>query len=87
MRRLTRMLAAGLLAAGTVLTAAGAASAAPATARQATCPAGSTEVADVPIFVQPGSIRYFVGTPNNLTSGAAAILKPRENSTTEWVFC
>jgi len=87
MRPLTRMLAAGLLATGTVLTAAGAASAAPATARQAACPAGSTEVADVPLFVQPGSVRYFVGTPNNLTSGAAAILKPRENSTTEWVFC
>jgi hypothetical protein len=86
-RRLTCMLAAGLLAAGTVLPAAGAASAASAIARRATCPAGSTEVADVPLFVQPGSVRYFVGTPNRLASGAAAFLKPSENSTTKWVFC
>jgi len=80
------MLAAGMLAAGTVLTAVGAASAAPATAHQPTCPAG-TALGVAHIWVQPGSVRYFLGTPNNLSSGVAAFLKPSENSTTEWLIC
>jgi len=86
MRRLTSMLAAGLLATGTVLTAAGAASAAPAAARQPTCP-GGTALGVAHIWVQPGSVQYFLGTPNNLSSGAAAFLKPSANGTTEWLIC
>ena len=86
MRRLTSMLAAGLLAAGTVLTAAGAASAAPAAARQPTCP-GGTAVAVAHIWVRSNSVQYFLGTPNNLSSGAAAFLKPSANSTTAWLIC
>ena len=86
MRRLTAMLAAGLLAAGTVLTAGGAASAAPAAARQPTCP-GGTALGVAHIWVQPGSVQYFLGTPNNLSSGAAAFLKPSANGTTEWLIC
>src|SRR6516225_4455267 len=82
MRRLTAMLAAGLLAAGTVLTAGGAASAAPAAARQPTCP-GGTALGVAHIWVQPGSVQYFLGTPNNLSSGAAAFLKPSANGTVE----
>ena len=60
------MLAAGVLAAGTVLTAGGAATAGPAAARQVVC-------GPQPYFwVTVGSVSYYLGTPNKLSSGAAA---------------
>lgn len=81
MRRLFSVLAAGVLAAGTVLTATGAASADPAAARQVTC-------GPQPYFwVTVGGVNYYLGTPNKLSSGAAAILKPNENDTTAWEVC
>ena len=80
MRRLISMLGAGMLAAGTVLTG-GVASADPAAARQADC------VAAVYFWVTAGSANYYLGTPNKLSSGAAAIVKPNENSTTLWNLC
>jgi hypothetical protein len=79
------MLAAGF-AAGTVLTTAGVASASTTATRQPSCP-GGTAIADVPLFVQPGSVRFFLGTPDTLSSGAATFLKPSQNSTTEWLLC
>jgi hypothetical protein len=75
------VLAAGVLAAGTVLTAGGAATAGPAAARQVVCGLQ-------PYFwVTVGSVNYYLGTPNKLSSGAAAILKPSQNSTTAWDVC
>jgi hypothetical protein len=84
MRRLISILAAGLLAAGTVLTAAGAASAgATAVHRQLTC----TDDGSNFFNVAKNGVNYFLGTPNNTFSGATARLKPRENSTTLWLNC
>jgi hypothetical protein len=83
MRRLISVLAAGLLTAGTVLTAAGAASAGPAAVRRADCTSGGSFF----FSVTAGSVSYFLGTPSKLSSGAAAILKPKENSTTVWAAC
>jgi hypothetical protein len=77
------MLAAGLLTAGTVLTAAGAASADAAAVHRAAC----TVSGNFYFSVTAGSVSYFLGTPNKLSSGAAAILKPTENSTTLWTAC
>jgi hypothetical protein len=94
MRRLIYMFAAGLLAGGTVLTTAGAASAGATSARHASW-RGATEsrhagctnlgLADLRYVTTSGS--YYLGTPNNLSSGAAAILKPNLNSTTMWDGC
>jgi hypothetical protein len=79
-RRLVSGLAAGLLAAGTVLATAGVASAKATAARQTTCtPAGNYYLSS-----SSGGIRYYLGTPSKLSSGSAAILKPKQNSTTSW---
>ena len=82
MRRLISMLAAGLLAAGTVAASAGLASADTAAAHhQARCAGGNF------FHVTKNGVDYYLGTPNNLPSGAAAILKPKQNSTTAWTEC
>ena len=79
MRRLIFMLAAGLLAAGTAT--AGVGSAGAAAHQQARC-AGSNF-----FHFTSNGVTYYLGTPNNLPSGAAAILKPAQNSTTSWSEC
>ena len=78
-RRLIFVLGAGLLAAGTVLATAGAAGAS--TTTGANCGPGiiATDTG--------GGDDLFLGTPNNLSSGASALLKPKLNSTTQWTFC
>jgi hypothetical protein len=79
MRRLTVMLGAGLLTTATVLTTAGAAA--------GSTTAGSSCAPGV-IATDTGSpVGFFLGTPNKLSSGAAAELKPKLNSTTQWTFC
>jgi hypothetical protein len=84
MRRLTSMLAAGLLAAGTVLATAGAASAdGTAVHRQFTCTDDGSDFFNV----TKSGVNYFLGTPNITFSGATARLKPRGNSTTLWLDC
>jgi hypothetical protein len=82
MRRLISMLAAGLLAGGTVV-AGGIASAGTTAARQASCADPGT----LPVYVTRNNVSYYLGTPRNLSPGAAAILKPNPNSTTMWTFC
>jgi hypothetical protein len=82
MRRLTSMLAAGLLAAGTAVTCAGVASAGTTAAyHQTTCASGNF------FHVTKSGVDYYLGTPNTTSSGAAAILKPKQNSTTAWTEC
>ena len=82
MRRLISILAAGLLAAGTAATSADVASAGTAAAHnQARCASGNF------FHVTSNGVTYYLGTPNNLPSGAAAILKPSQNSTTSWSEC
>lgn len=79
-RRLVSGLAAGLLAAGTVLATAGVASAAATAARQTTCtPAGNYYLSS-----SSAGISYYLGTRNKASSGSAAILKPNQNATTLW---
>lgn len=80
MRRLISMLAAGVLAAGTVLTTAGVASAGATAVRHQGC----TPERKILILSSVPHRLYWLGTPNKLSSGAAAILKPRANSTTQW---
>ena len=79
MRRLIFVLGAGLLAAGTVLATAGAAGAG--TTAGANCGPGIIATAT------GGGDDLFLGTPNNLSSGASALLKPKLNSTTQWSLC
>lgn len=62
---------------------AGTASAIATAARRASC----TSISGNFYHVTKGGVSYFLGTPNNLTSGAAALLKPAENGTTEWTLC
>jgi hypothetical protein len=82
MRRLTSTLAGVLLAAGTVAASAGVASAGTtAVHRQSNCFGGNF------FHVTKNNVSYYLGTPNNLSSGAAAILKPNQNSTTSWTLC
>jgi hypothetical protein len=82
MRRLISTLAGALLAAGTVAASAGAASAGTtAIHRQPNCFGGNF------FHVTKSGVNYYLGTPNNLSSGAAAILKPNQNSTTSWTLC
>src|SRR5215469_4120459 len=80
MRRLTSMLAAGLLAAGAILTTVGAAGAG-ATARQG-CPADGAAYEQV---TSSHGVNFYVGTPNSTFSGATVRLKPNTNSTTFWM--
>jgi hypothetical protein len=79
MQRLISVLAAGLLAGGTVLTS-GIASASTTAARQATC----TPVGNEYFSSSSNGVSYYLGTPNKASSGSAAILKPNQNSTTLW---
>jgi hypothetical protein len=79
MRPLISMLAAGLLAAGTVLTS-GIASAGTTAARQPTCrPQGNHYLS-----VTSGGVTYYLGTPKTASSGSPTILKPAQNATTLW---
>jgi hypothetical protein len=82
MRRLIFVLAAVLLAAGTALSTAGAASIGGAAAHRARCTRER-----VFLTVTEGSVRYFVGAPNHLLPGASALLKPKRNGTTTLVAC
>ena len=82
MRRLIFMLMAGLLATGTVVTGVSAANAGIATAHsQRNC--GGTFF----FHVTKNHTNYYLGTPNTISSGAAAILKPQQNNTTQWAEC
>jgi hypothetical protein len=87
MRRLISVLAAGLFAAGTAVTSAGVASAGVASA-------GATAAHDRVgcvngnyFHVAKNGVNYYLGTPNTTSAGAAAILKPAQNGTTEWKEC
>ena len=80
MRRLISVLVTGLLAAGTVLTAASAASAGPTAIHRASC----TPVPSEHFSSSSNGVSYYLGTPNKASSGSAAILKPRQNATTFW---
>jgi hypothetical protein len=82
MRRLIPVLAAVLLAAGTVLTTAGAARVGGTAPHRASCTKEK-----VFLTVTEGSIRYFVGAPNHLLPGASALLKPKRNDTTILTAC
>jgi hypothetical protein len=82
MRHLISVLAAGLMAAGTVL-AGGIASADTAAVHQFTCTDHGTSFFNV----TKNGVNYFLGTPNKTFSGATASLKPGENSTTQWLDC
>jgi hypothetical protein len=82
MRRLISTLAGALLAAGTVAASAGVASAGTtAVHRQSNCGGGNF------YHIKKSGVTYYLGTPSNLSSGAAAILKPKQNSTTSWTVC
>ena len=84
MRRLIFVLAAGLLAAGTVLTTAGVASAGTAPIhRETNCSYNG------PYYISVTSVNttYYVGTSNKPVSGRAAILKPTKNETTAFNVC
>jgi hypothetical protein len=79
------MLAASVLAAGTLFTTAGAASAgAAAVHQQADCtPIGLSAHLNVAIATNT----YYLGTPVNTFSGAVVRLKRNANTTTNWSFC
>ena len=82
-RRLIFMLAAGVLAAGTLFTTAGAASAgAAAVHHRADCSLDGSAHLNVTI-----GNTYFLGTPVSTFSGAVVRLKPNANTTTNWTFC
>jgi ricin-type beta-trefoil lectin protein len=82
MKRLASMLAAGLIAAATVVATAGAASAGPTPAHRITCSGGTL----TSIFVQQGTTQFFPGVPNKFQSGSAVILKATANGTSTWCF-
>jgi hypothetical protein len=85
MRRLISMLAAMVLAAATLFTTAGAASAGAATVHhRADCSLGFS--AHLHITGSNG-VNYFLGTPVNTGPGKVVRLKARANSTTNWTFC
>jgi hypothetical protein len=81
MRRHISMLAAGLFAAGTVVTGGIASAGTTAAHHQTSCIGGNF------FHVVKSHVSYFLGTPNNTFSGAAAILKPSENGSTAWTEC
>jgi hypothetical protein len=82
MRRLISVLAAGLFAAGTAVTSAGVASAGATAAHDRVgCTNGNY------FHVTKNGVSYYLGTPNTTSAGAAAILKPAQNGTTEWKEC
>lgn len=80
MRRLISMLAAGLLAAGTVLTG-GLASAGTTAARHASCSSCT-----IRFVSHKHHVNYYLGTPHHTVSGTAVILKPGRNKTTTWIL-
>jgi hypothetical protein len=92
------MLAAGLLAAGTAL-AGGVASASastvkpntvkPVTIKLSTGNHRTTCTNEGPFFfnVTENNANFFLGTPNNVHSGSAAILKSNKNGSTLWTVC
>ena len=80
-RRLVSVLAAGLLATGTVL-AGGIASASTTAVGQATCtPAGNHYLS-----VSSNGVSYYLGTRKTASAGSAAILKPSRDATTLWTL-
>jgi len=83
MRRLVSILAAGVLAAGTVVTTVGASSAGATPVHRLNCSPGGSDFMNVTVR----GVNYFVGTPNNTVSGATVRLKPSTNRTTLWAFC
>jgi hypothetical protein len=85
MRRLISILAAGVLAGGTVLTTVGVASASTTAARQ---PATSCTNAGAFFFsVTKNGVNYYLGAPRKPSPGAAAFLKPTTNGSTSWTIC
>jgi hypothetical protein len=79
MRRLIFMLAAGLLATGSTL-ADGVPSAGTTAIHRTSCtPAGNFYFNS-----SAGGVSYYLGTPSKASAGSAAILKPKQNSTTLW---
>ena len=82
MKRLASMLAAGVLAAATVVATAGAASAGPTPTHRITCSGGTLTA----IFVQQGTTQFFPGIPNKFHSGSTVRLKATANGTTTWCF-
>jgi hypothetical protein len=83
MRRLMTMLAAGLLAAATVLTTVGVASAGATTASHASLNLGSCTT--VTIRLMP--TKFFIGTPNHPVTGDAVFLRTKNNLNTRWLSC
>ena len=91
------MLVAGVLAGGTVLAgvaSAGASTVKPGTVKPGTIkPGTATHRASCmnqgPFFfnVTHNGANFFLGTPNNVHSGSAAILKSNENGSTLWTVC
>ncbi len=98
MRRLISMLVAGVLAGGTVL-AGGVASAGASTVKPGAIKQGAIKPGTVnhrtsctnegPFFfnVAKNGANFYLGTPNNVRSGSAAILKPKKNGSTLWTVC
>ena len=84
MRRLIISILAAGLAAGTLFSATGAASASRAAAHHR---AGCTTFAQVFLHVNKSGVNYFVGTPNTTFAGAVVRLKPQMNITTHWTGC
>jgi hypothetical protein len=96
MRRLISTIAAGLLAGGTAALTGGIASAgttvhhAPTgtTVRQApTCVGGMPYGGSYYFNVAKNGVNYYLGAPRKPSPGAAAYLKPTENSSTSWALC
>ena len=85
MRRLISMLAAMVLAAGTLFATAGAASAGAATVHhRADCTLDGSAHLHV---TSSRGVNYFLGTPVKTGPGKVVRLKPTANSTTNWTFC
>jgi len=86
------MLVAGVLAGGTVLAgvaSAGASTAKPGTFKPGTATHRASCMNQGPFFfnVTHNGANFFLGTPNNVHSGSAAILKPKKNGSTLWTIC
>lgn len=81
MRRLISALAAGALAGGTALTGGMASASTTAVPQAATCTPSSAN--NYFQFTAKGT-NYYLGTPNNASSGETVFLKPTENGTTHW---
>jgi hypothetical protein len=83
-RRLISMLAAGVLAAGTIFITAAASAGTAAIHHGADCSLDGN--AHLHITASNG-VNYYAGTPVNTFSGAVVRLKPFANSTTLWTAC